>query len=42
MELYQKSSLPINSYFQCLSFLSLKNYDSVCREIIKDKVNKNK
>ena len=40
MDLYEKSDLPENSYFQCLSFLSLKNYDEVCEKIIKDKINK--
>ena len=41
MDLYLKSDLPDNTYFQCLTFLSLRNYDKVCEKIIKDKVNKN-
>lgn len=41
MDLYLKSNLPDNTYFQCLTFLSLRNYDKVCEKIIKDKVNKN-
>lgn len=41
MELYLKSDLPDNTYFQCLTFLSLRNYEKVCEKIIKDKVNKN-
>ena len=40
MDLYLKSDLPDNSYFQCLTFLSLRNYDEVCKRIIKYKVNK--
>ncbi len=40
MDLYLKSDLPDNTYFQCLTFLSLKNYDKVCEKIIEDKVNK--
>lgn len=39
MELYLKSDLPLNSYFQCLTFLSLRNYEDVCKKIIDDKVN---
>lgn len=38
MDLYKKSDLPEVSYFQCLSFLSLRNYKEVCKKIIKDKV----
>ena len=38
MDLYLKSDLPLNSYYQCLSFLSLKGYVDVCRQIIIDKV----
>lgn len=41
MDLYLKSDLPDNTYFQCLTFLSLRDYDKVCERIIKDKVNKN-
>lgn len=41
MDLYLKSDLPDNTYFQCLTFLSLRNYDEVCRKIIEDKVNEN-
>lgn len=41
MDLYLKSDLPDNTYFQCLTFLSLRDYDEVCEKIIKDKVNKN-
>lgn len=41
MDLYLKSDLPDNSYFQCLTFLSLRGYDKVCEKIIEDKVNKN-
>ena len=41
MDLYLKSDLPDNTYFQCLTFLSLRDYDKVCEKIIKDKVNKN-
>jgi len=41
MDLYLKSDLPDNTYFQWLTFLSLRNYDKVCEKIIKDKVNKN-
>lgn len=41
MDLYLKSDLPDNTYFQCLTLLSLRNYDKVCEKIIKDKVNKN-
>lgn len=40
MQLYLKSDLPTNTYFQCLTFLSLRNYKEVCNKIIKDKVNK--
>lgn len=40
MELYLKSDLPDNTYFQCLTFLSLRNYGEVCKKIIEDKVNK--
>lgn len=29
-----------NTYFQCLTFLALRNYDKVCEKIVKDKVNK--
>lgn len=39
MELYLKSDLPDNTYFQCLTFLSLRNYSDVCNKIIEDKVN---
>lgn len=41
MDLYLKSNLPDNSYFQCLTFLSLRNYEDVCKRIIKDKVDDN-
>lgn len=41
MELYLKSELPENTYFQCLTFLSLRGYEKVCEKIIEDKVNKN-
>lgn len=41
MDLYLKSDLPDNTYFQCLTFLSLRDYDKVCKKIIEDKVNKN-
>ena len=40
LELYLKSDLPENSYFQCLTFLSLRNFKKVCERIILDKVNK--
>lgn len=40
MDLYLKSDLPEDTYFQCLTFLSLRDYDEVCEKIIKDKVNK--
>lgn len=40
MDLYLKSDLPDNTYFQCLTFLSLRDYDRVCEKIIEDKVNK--
>ena len=30
MDLYLKSDLPEKSYFQCLSFLSLRNFNNVC------------
>lgn len=40
MDLYLKSDLPDNTYFQCLTFLSLRNYDKVCEKIIEEKVNK--
>ena len=39
MDLYLKSELPEKTYFQCLTFLSFKNYDKVCKRIIEDKVN---
>lgn len=39
MDLYLKSNLPDNSYFQCLTFLSLRDYDKVCKKIIEDRVN---
>lgn len=39
MDLYLKSILSDNTYFQCLIFLSLRNYDKVCEKIIEDKVN---
>ncbi|MBQ4031847.1 MAG: hypothetical protein II625_08855 [Bacilli bacterium] len=39
MDLYLKSDLPLNSYFQCLTFLALDGYLEVCRRIIVDKVN---
>ncbi len=38
MNLYLKSDLPDNTYFQCLTFLSLRNYNEVCEKIIRDKV----
>lgn len=41
MDLYLKSDLPDNTYFQCLTFLSLRGYDEVCRKIIEDRVNRN-
>lgn len=40
MDLYLKSDLPENTYFQCLTFLSLRDYNEVCEKIIRDKVNK--
>lgn len=40
MDLYLKSDLPDNTYFQCLTFLSLRDYDKVCKKIIEDRVNK--
>ena len=40
MDLYLKSNLPDNSYFQCLTFLSLRDYEEVCMKIIEDKVTK--
>lgn len=40
MDLYKKSKLPDNTYFQCLTFLSLKGFLSVCLCIVNDKVNK--
>lgn len=40
MDLYLKSDMPENTYFQCLTFLSLRNYNEVCKRIIRDKVNK--
>lgn len=39
MELYLKSKMPIHTYFQCLTFLSLRGYDKVCKKIVEDKVN---
>lgn len=41
LELYEKSNLPLNTYFQCLSFLSLKNYKKTCLKIIIDKIDEN-
>ena len=41
MDLYLKSDLPLNSYFQCLTFLSIDGYLDVCRKIIIDKVTDN-
>lgn len=41
LELYEKSKLPLNTYFQCLSFLSLKNYKKTCLRIIIDKIDEN-
>lgn len=41
MYLYLKSNLPEKTYFQCLTFLSLRNYAEVCNKIIQDIVNKN-
>ncbi len=41
MNLYLISDLPDNTYFQCLTFLSLRGYIKVCEKIIKDKVSKN-
>jgi len=38
MDLYLKSDLPLKTYFQCLSFLSLDCYYEICRKIIVDKV----
>ena len=38
MELYLKSDLPLETYFQCLTFLSLDCYYDVCKKIIVDKV----
>lgn len=38
MNLYLKSNLPDNTYFQCLTFLALRNYDNVCKRIVEDKV----
>lgn len=40
MDLYLKSDLPENTYFQCLTFLSFRDYNEVCEKIIRDKVNK--
>lgn len=40
MELYLKSKMPARTYFQCLTFLSLRGYDAVCKKIIEDKVNR--
>lgn len=39
MDLYLKSEIPEKTYFQCLTFLSLRNYAKVCKQIIADKVN---
>lgn len=39
MGLYLKSNLPENTYFQCLTFLSLQGYVEVCEKIVEDKVN---
>lgn len=39
MDLYLKSKLPEKTYFQCLKFLSFRNYTEVCKQIIRDKVN---
>lgn len=41
MDLYLKSDLPLTSYFQCLTFLSLKGYSKVCFQILQDKVHSN-
>lgn len=39
LDLYYKSDLPLNTYFQCLCFLCLKGYTDVCFQILQDKVN---
>lgn len=39
MDLYLKSTLPLECYFQCLCFLCFKDFDNVCLKIIEDKVN---
>lgn len=42
MEFYNKSELPEKTYYQCLVILSqFKNYVTVAKEIINDKINKN-
>ena len=38
MDLYLKSDLPLNTYYQCLTFLSLDCYYDVCKKIIVDKI----
>lgn len=38
-DLYIKSNLPENVYFECLKFLSFKNFEKLCIKIIEDKVN---
>ena len=38
MELYLKSDLPLETYFQCLTFLSLDCFNDVCKKIIVDKI----
>jgi hypothetical protein len=41
LDLYKKSKLPLNTYYQCLVVLLYKHYMSVIDEIIKDKIDKN-
>lgn len=39
MELYEKSNLPLKTYFQCMYCVLFKGYINVSKRIIQDKVN---
>ena len=41
MNFYNKSDLPLKTYYQCIVVVLFKNYVNVAKQIIKDKVNKN-
>ena len=41
MNFYNKSDLPLKTYYQCIVVVLFKNHVNVAKQIIKDKVNKN-